>query len=155
MNEIGPKRMLSKLKKYDPEYAKSIHPNNKKRLVRALEILESTGIAPSINFRVQKELSIPKLNLYTIYLEWDRSVLKDRIAKRTKVMLKNGWVKEVEKIIKNYPRKHLHPLDSIGYREIISYLKGELTLDLLEEKIIIKTRQFAKRQIQWFKNEND
>lgn len=152
-NEIGSKRMLSKLKKYDPEYAKSIHPNNKKRLVRALEILESTGIAPSINFRVQKELSVPKLNLYTIYLEWDRSVLKDRIAKRTKVMLKNGWVKEVEKIIKNYPRKHLHPLDSIGYREIISYLKGELTLDLLEEKIIIKTRQFAKRQIQWFKNE--
>ena len=69
-------------------------------------------------------------------------------------MLNNGWIEEVKQIIEKYPNQTLHPLDSIGYREILSYLKGELTLDTLEKTIIIKTRQFAKRQIQWFKNEN-
>jgi tRNA dimethylallyltransferase len=152
-DKTGPQQMLSKLKKYDPDYAKSIHPNNKKRLVRALEILESTGTSPSKNFKSQKQTVVPKLNLFTIYLNWDRSVLKDRIASRTNNMLNNGWIEEVKKIINKYPNQTLHPLDSIGYREIISYLKGELTLEVLEKTIIIKTRQFAKRQIQWFKNE--
>ena len=145
--------MLSKLKKYDPDYANGIHPNNKKRIVRALEILESTGRTPSLNFKSQKQSSVPKLNLYTIYLKWDRSTLRERIATRTRAMLKNGWIEEVREIIKKYPIESLHPLDSIGYREIISYLKGDLTLENLEKTITIKTRQFAKRQIQWFKNE--
>ena len=152
-DNIGPEQMLSKLKKYDPDYANGIHPNNKKRIVRALEILESTGRTPSLNFKSQKQSSVPKLNLYTIYLKWDRSTLKERIATRTRAMLKNGWIEEVREIIKKYPSESLHPLDSIGYREIISYLKGELTLENLEKTITIKTRQFAKRQIQWFKNE--
>ena len=91
--------------------------------------------------------------MFTIYLKWDRSTLKDRIANRTRNMLKNGWIEEVRGIIKKYPSEHLHPLDSIGYREIILYLKNELTLESLEKTITIKTRQFAKRQIQWFKNE--
>ena len=145
--------MLSKLKKYDPDYANGIHPNNKKRIVRALEILESTGRTPSLNFKSQKQSSVPKLNLYTIYLKWDRSTLKERIAIRTRAMLKNGWIEEVSELIKKYSSESLHPLDSIGYREIISYLKGDLTLENLEKTITIKTRQFAKRQIQWFKNE--
>tara|TARA_B110000467_G_C18322256_1_gene486243 strand:+ start:1506 stop:2435 length:930 start_codon:yes stop_codon:yes gene_type:complete len=152
-DNIGPEQMLSKLKKYDPDYANGIHPNNKKRIVRALEILESTGRTPSLNFKSQKQSSVPKLNLYTIYLKWDRSTLKERIATRTRAMLKNGWIEEVREIIKKYPSESLHPLDSIGYREIISYLKGDLTLENLEKTITIKTRQFAKRQIQWFKNE--
>ena len=152
-DNIGPEKMLSKLKKYDPDYAKLIHPNNKKRIVRALEILESTGKAPSLNFKSQKQTSVPKLNMFTIYLKWDRSTLKDRIANRTRNMLKNGWIEEVREIIKKYPSEDLHPLDSIGYREIILYLKNELTLESLEKTITIKTRQFAKRQIQWFKNE--
>ena len=152
-DNIGPEKMLSKLKKYDPDYAKLIHPNNKKRIVRALEILESTGRTPSLNFKSQKQSSVPKLNLYTIYLKWDRSTLKERIATRTRAMLKNGWIEEVREIIKKYPSESLHPFDSIGYREIISYLKGDLTLENLEKTITIKTRQFAKRQIQWFKNE--
>jgi len=152
-DNIGPEQMLSKLKKCDPDYANGIHPNNKKRIVRALEILESTGRTPSLNFKSQKQSSVPKLNLYTIYLKWDRSTLKERIATRTRAMLKNGWIEEVREIIKKYPSESLHPLDSIGYREIISYLKGDLTLENLEKTIRIKTRQFAKRQIQWFKNE--
>ena len=152
-DNIGPEQMLSKLKKYDPDYANGIHPNNKKRIVRALEILESTGRTPSLNFKSQKQSSVPKLNLYTIYLKWDRSTLKERIATRTRAMLKNGWIEEVREIIKKYPSESLHPLDSIGYCEIISYLKGNLTLENLEKTITIKTRQFAKRQIQWFKNE--
>ena len=151
--KYGPKKMLSKLNKYDPDYAKSIHPNNKKRLVRALEILEFTGMSPTKNFELQKEAKQPELDLFTIYLKWDRSILKERIALRTKKMINNGWIDEVKNIVNKYPNNNLQPLDSIGYREIISYLKGDLDLENLEKTIVIKTRQFAKRQIHWFKNE--
>ena len=151
--KFGPKKMLSKLYKYDPDYAKSIHPNNKKRLVRALEIIESTGMSPTKNFELQKEAKQPELDLFTIYLKWDRSILKKRIALRTKKMINNGWIDEVINIMSKYPNNNFQPLDSIGYHEIISYLKGDLDLKSLEKSIVIKTRQFAKRQIHWFKNE--
>ncbi len=151
--KYGPKKMLSKLNKFDPDYAKSIHPNNKKRLVRALEILEFTGKSPTKNFELQKEAKHPELDLFTIYLKWDRSILKKRIALRTKKMINNGWIDEVKNIVNKYPNNNLQPLDSIGYREIIYYLNGELNLENLEKTITIKTRQFAKRQIHWFKNE--
>ena len=151
--KFGPKKMLSKLYKYDPDYAKSIHPNNKKRLVRALEIIESTGMSPTKNFELQKEAKQPELDLFTIYLKWDRSILKKRIALRTKKMINNGWIDEVINIMSKYPNNNFQPLDSIGYREIISYLKGDIDLISLEKSIVIKTRQFAKRQIHWFKNE--
>ena len=149
----GPNVMMDRLKAADPEYAELVHPNNKKRLVRALEIVESTGRSPSDHFESQKELAPPKLDLFSVYLNWDRDVLRERIAKRTKIMLDQGWIDEVKKLLADFPNEHLHPLDSIGYRQIIAYLDGELNKEKLEEEIMIKTRQFAKRQIQWFSKE--
>jgi len=149
----GPNVMMDRLKAADPEYAELVHPNNKKRLVRALEIVETTGRSPSDHFESQKELAPPKLNLFSVYLDWDRDILRERIANRTKTMLSDGWIDEVKQLLANYPDEHLHPLDSIGYRQIIAYLDGELTKEELEEEIMIKTRQFAKRQIQWFSKE--
>ncbi len=153
-DDNGPDAMMERLKQADPEYAELVHPNNKKRLVRALEIVESTGRSPSDHFESQKELVPPKLDLFSIYLDWDRAVLRERISKRTKIMLAHGWIDEVKALITAYPNEHLHPLDSIGYRQIVSHLNGELSLEALEEEIVIKTRQFAKRQIQWFRKEN-
>ena len=68
-------------------------------------------------------------------------------------MLDQGWIDEVKKLLADFPNEHLYPLDSIGYRQIIAYLDRELTKEDLEEEIMIKTRQFAKRQIQWFSKE--
>ena len=90
----GPDGMMTRLQDADPEYAEEVHPNNKKRLVRALEIIEVTGKPPSHHFEEQKIFEPPKLNLFTVFLDWDRAILQDRIAKRTKEMLESGWVNE-------------------------------------------------------------
>ena len=146
--------MMSTLKKIDPEYYIHVHINNRKRLIRALEIYEGTGKTPSEHFKNQKNKPTSNLNLFSIYLNWDRSVLRDRISKRTARMIKNGWIDEVKKLIEKYPGINLHPLDSIGYRQIVSYLNNNISLESLESEINTKTYQYAVRQIKWFKKES-
>ena len=147
------KNMLSELEQVDPNYSKLIHVNNKKRLVRALEIFKSTGKTPSEHFENQK--NDPKVlpTLFAIYLDWNKDDLKKRIEKRTIEMLKNGWVEEVKSVLNNFPTKKLHPMDSIGFREIISFINGDILFENLIETINIKTNQFAIKQVKWFKRE--
>jgi len=152
-DDDGPDAMMNRLKSADPEYVALVHPNNKKRLVRALEIVESTGRSPSDHFETQIELTPPKLSLFSINLNWDRAVLRQRIAKRIQIMFADGWIDEVKTLLIQYPDEHLHPLDSIGYRQIVAHLNGEFSFEEVEEEIVNKTRQFAKRQIQWFRKE--
>ena len=146
--------MMNTLKKIDPEYYMHVHINNRKRLIRALEIYEGTGKTPSEHFKNQKNKPTSNLNLFSIYLNWDRSILKDRISKRTARMIKNGWIDEVKKLIEKYPGINLHPLDSIGFRQIVSYLNNNISLESLESEINTKTYQYAVRQIKWFKKES-
>jgi len=149
----GAAKMLKRLIDLDFEYSKLIHINNKKRLVRALEIYETTGKSPSEHFAKQRKYPIPVPNLFSIYLDWDRGEIKDNIVKRTSQMLSDGWIEEVKYLLKKHPNVDLHPLDSIGYNQIICHLKGETTLKQLAEQINIKTRQFAVKQAKWFKGE--
>ena len=116
---LNPKFLLKKLNKIDPEYSKIVHINNKKRLVRALEIYEITGRTPSEHFINQKINNI--LKVFTIYLDWNKEELNQRIIKRTKNMISKGWFDEVNKL--NLMRKNIIGLDSIGYREITLFLK--------------------------------
>ena len=153
-NKLGSNFLLKRLNTIDPDYAMNVHPNNKKRLIRALEIYEVTGKSPTENYRQQLKENQIKLEVLSIYLDWERKVLNDRIRKRTKLMLKAGWVDEVKKLIKKYPNNDLQPLDSIGYREIISWLNSNHSLSDLEQKIYIRTRQFSVQQIKWFKKES-
>ena len=138
----------------DPDYAKNVHLNYKKRLIRALEIYRSTGKPPTQHYNKQSNSSINKiLNLFTIYLEWEKSELNNRIQMRTKSMLNAGWIDEVKQLLKMYPNTSSPPLDSIGYREIVSYLNDKITIVDLEELISLKTKQFSSRQVKWFKKE--
>ena len=153
-DKLGSHVLIDRLNRIDPDYAISVHPNNKKRLIRALEIYEITGKSPTENFKQQSKENKSKLKILSIYLEWERKILNDRIKNRTRMMLKAGWIDEVEKLIRKYPNKNLQPLDSIGYREIVLWLNSNRTLDDLEKMIYIKTRQFSVRQIKWFKKES-
>ena len=153
-DKLGSHVLIDRLNRIDPDYAISVHPNNKKRLIRALEIYEITGKSPTENFKQQSKKNKNKLKILSIYLEWERKILNDRIKNRTRMMLKAGWIDEVEKLIRKYPNKNLQPLDSIGYREIVLWLNSNRTLDDLEKMIYIKTRQFSVRQIKWFKKES-
>ena len=154
--EDDPAALLAWLRSIDPEYAEIVHINNKKRLMRALEIYEATGKTPSEHFRDQEKNPVETMNLFTILLNWDRKIIIERIEQRTDEMLENGWIEEVQELlIKQSESKKVYPaLNSIGYRQIQSYLKNELTFDEMREDIVIRTRQFARRQVQWYKKEN-
>ncbi len=154
--EDDPAALLERLRSIDPEYAKIVHINNKKRLIRALEIYEATGKTPSEHFKEQKDHPVETMNLFTILLNWDRKIIIQRIEQRTDEMLEDGWIEEVQELlIKQSESKKVYPaLNSIGYRQVQSYLKNEMTYDEMREDIVIRTRQFARRQVQWFKKEN-
>ena len=149
----GSTNLMDRLMELDPEYAEIVHPNNKKRLIRALEIYASTGKPPTEHYQNQSKDSQPQLDLFTIYMDWELDELGDRIAKRTTKMLKAGWVNEVRTLMKQYPDEVLPPLDSIGYSQIITYLNDEISEEELETEITLRTRQFAVRQIKWFRKE--
>ena len=154
--EDDPAALLERLRSIDPEYAEIVHINNKKRLMRALEIFEATGKPPSEHFKNQEENPAETLNLFTILLNWDRKIIIERIEQRTDEMLENGWIEEVQELlIKQSESKKVYPaLNSIGYRQIQTYLKDEMPYDEMREDIVIRTRQFARRQVQWYKKEN-
>jgi len=149
----NPQLLLDRLKSIDPEYAKVVHINNKKRLARALEIYQSTGKTPSEHFARQKKKSSSKLNLFSILLTMDKESLFKRICRRTEQMLENGLIEEVETLLSKYDVKDVHPLDSIGYKQVISYLNGDLSYQEMIDEINIRTRQYVKKQRTWFNNE--
>ena len=153
--EDDPVALYERLQAIDPDYADIVHMNNKKRLVRALEIYEATGKPPSEHFRDQENNPVDTLDLFTILLNWERSILTQRITQRTQEMLYNGWIEEVETLLKKQKDKgkSFPALNSIGYRQIQAYLNGDMTQDEMKEEIIIRTRQFSRRQVQWFKKE--
>ena len=152
--ETGPDGLLNRLQELDPEYAVKVHPNNKKRLVRALEIYTVTGKPPSEHFNRQEKIGKPTLNLFTVLLTIGRKELDKRIAKRTGRMLNSGWIEETKMLRKGNDPIAMHPMDSIGYRQITAFLDGKLNKEELEAKIILRTCQYARRQLQWFRQEN-
>ena len=151
-----PNVLLKKLEEIDPEYASIVHINNKKRLVRALEIFGTTGKAPSINYQNQKSNPTKVLDLFTIRLDWDRKSLNKRINQRLDFMLSSGWIEEVNDLLEcERIENTLFPaLNTIGYGQIKSFLKNDISFTKMKENIFIKTRQLAKRQNQWFNKES-
>jgi len=154
--DSNPDKLLDVLNSIDPEYGSIVHINNKKRLVRALEIYETTGRSPSEHFQMQKDGSGDTLDLFSVLLCMEKERLNERIEMRTEAMLAEGWVDEVKQLIKYQTESGLEfpPLNSIGYKQIQSYLKKEISYDEMKEEIMIKTRQFSRRQVQWFKKED-
>ena len=152
----NPTKLHNELKKIDPDYYKIVHLNNKKRLVRALEIHRITGKAPSENFKNQYTEETNKLNLYTVFLTIEKESHLNNIRERTIKMLDNGWIDEVKSLItlKEEMEIDFPALDSIGYKQIIEYLDGSFNKDSLIETIVNKTWQYAKKQYKWFKKEN-
>jgi tRNA dimethylallyltransferase len=153
--EENPEALLHRLRSIDPEYEEIVHINNKKRLVRALEIYETTGKIPSDHFKLQKNIAGKTLRLFTVFLMMDKEILNDKIEKRTEEMLDSGWIDEVKLLVHKQAEsgKPFPSLDSIGYREIQAFLNDEMSIDEMKEEIIIKTRQYSRRQVQWFRNE--
>lgn len=140
--------LLKKLKKLDPVTAKNIDPHNKRRIIRALEVCLKT----KKRFSQLKKKGRPLFDILQIGLRVSRLNLYKKINQRVEKMIKNGLVDEVKKLLKKYPFS-LPSLSGIGYREIISYLQGKITLSQAIEEIKKNTRRLAKRQMTWFKKD--
>lgn len=148
--ENGNDFLYEKLKEIDPESAQNIHPNNTKRVMRALEIYYSTGQKKS-TFKLP---STPKFKNKLYVLNTDRQVLYNRINDRVDNMIKNGLVEEVESLISKYPLNS-QSFTAIGYKEIIEHLNNKCNLNQAIENIKQHTRNYAKRQLTYFARFND
>ena len=143
--------LVAKLEERDPEGAAQTNLTNRRYVSRALEICLLTGQKMSelkVHWKKRSEEIDAKLQGYV--LQWDRDTLADRIALRTSEIMKSGAIQEVEtlrNIASNTCRK------AIGFREIESYLDGEVSFERCEELILFATRQYAKRQRTWFRKE--
>ena len=132
----------------------SISPNDKKRILRVLEIYNETG-----KTKTQLELESRKNGVpydYRIFaINMPREILYDRINKRVDIMIERGLIQEVDKLYKKYGEKLLTSMQAIGYKEVIEYIKNNCTKDEMIEKIKMETRRYAKRQLTWFRKINN
>lgn len=140
------------LKEIDFESSKAIHFNNVKRVIRAIEYYNQTGQKISEHNKIEKT----KEEIYNttfIILNRDREIIYERINKRVDIMINSGLVDEVSNLLKMGYSKNLVSMQGLGYKEIVCYLEGEISLDYAIEIIKRDTRRFAKRQITWFKHQ--
>jgi tRNA dimethylallyltransferase len=140
------------LAKVDPEAAVRIHPNDLRRIIRALEVYETLG-KPISELQVQQANESPYRVIY-IFLNRERSELYQRIETRVDEMLSQGLLKEVESLLERGYRSDLKPLQSLGYRQMIEYLQGKDSWETAVAAIKQETRNYAKRQLTWFRKES-
>lgn len=152
LHEKGPEYLYEKLVKLDPVDAEKIHPNNHRRIIRALEIIEITGKTKGEHEQSQGNTAL--FNHLLFGLEMDRAVLYDRINKRTDIMMAQGFLQEVEQLIQQ-GLKDAPAMKAIGYRELQLYLEDKLTYEEAIEAIQKGTRNYAKRQMTYLKNKLD
>lgn len=138
------------LKRIDPEFYRLADLNNPKRIMKALEVFYQTGEKYS-NLRAGHDKERDFDCLYII-LDRERSELYERINQRTELMFEQGWLEEAKELL---PHSHLNALNTVGYKEIFAYMKGEHSLERAKELIKRNTRRYAKRQITWFKRYDD
>ena len=152
--ERGNQAMLDELMEVDPESAGRMHPNNLVRIIRALEVYRITGI-PLSRYQQEHGFSSPRYQALQIGLEVERSELYRRIEQRVDGMLAAGLVDEVRRLLQAGYSRQDKALRGIGYKEIISFLDGECTCAEAVELIKRDTRRYAKRQMTWFRAENE
>jgi len=141
--------LYNRLQAVDPEQAKKIHPNNHRRVIRALEIYETTGL--TMTEYKQKQTPKPIYDIVLIGLEMERKLLYDQINRRVDTMMEKGLLSEVKSL---YERgmKDTQSMKAIGYKELIPYIEGKQSLDSSVELLKRNSRRYAKRQLTWFKN---
>lgn len=152
--EKGNEFLHGKLKQIDPVSAEAIHPNNIKRVIRALEYYKLTGEKISEHNEKQKNKRSPYEASYFV-LNKDRTKLYEGIEQRVNLMMENGLLDEVKALAALGFTKDMVSMQGLGYKEILSYLDGECTLEEALDTLKKETRHYAKRQITWFKREQD
>ncbi len=152
LEKLSTEELYEKLKELDEEAAKEIHPNNRVRVERAVEVCLLTGN----KFSKLNKLNIKdnNYNFIQIALERDRKILYDRIDYRVELMIENGLVEEAKDIYEKY-NSEKNKIKAIGYKELFDYFDGLISVDEAIEIIKKESRHYAKRQFTWFKGDAD
>ncbi|MDE7251139.1 MAG: tRNA (adenosine(37)-N6)-dimethylallyltransferase MiaA [Lachnospiraceae bacterium] len=150
----GPEALHQRLNSVDPVSAAAIHPNNHKRVIRALEFWELHGSPISQHNEQQRQRTSPYAFCYFVLTD-DRARLYEKIEARVDEMLSEGLVDEVSKLKAMGCHKGMVSMQGLGYKEILNYLEGSCTLEEAVYQIKRDTRHFAKRQLTWFGREKD
>ncbi len=160
LKKVGLNGLYQELLKIDPERAKAIHPNDAYRIKRALEVYYTTGIPMS---KIMKERKPARYIPHYLGIKWQRSLLYERINQRVDVMIKKGLIEEVKKLKDMGIKEHCPGMKTIGYKEVLMYLNGNITKEEAIRKIKKHTRIYARRQeyffkhfkhVKWFSHEN-
>lgn len=145
----GLEKLYNMAEKIDKEAMQTISINDKKRILRVLEIYHQTGKTKTEQ-DIESRKNEVKYDYKVFAINMDREILYDRINKRVDIMLQNGLIQEVQNLIKKY-KQYPTAMQALGYKEIKQYLEGELTKQEAIEKIKQETRRYAKRQLTWFR----
>jgi len=148
----GRYKLHKRLFEVDPETANRLHVNDVRRVVRALEVYQLTGVPFSKQPQVEAE---PPYQYRVASLTMDRAILYQRIEKRVDMMLEDGLVDEVRNLLESGVPADAQALKGLGYKEFIPYLKGECSLEDAVYELKLGTRHYAKRQLTWMRREED
>lgn len=151
-DEFGNEALHTRLNEVDPESASTIPAANRKRVIRAIEYFHQTGEKFSVHNEREKQRTSP-YNFAYFVLNDDRGLLYNRIDKRVDIMMKAGLLDEVKMLLAMGCKPGMTSMDGIGYKEIISYLDGNISLEDAVELIKKNSRNYAKRQLTWFRRE--
>ena len=150
-DKIGGQAMLEELRAFDPDSADRLHPNNKKRIIRAFEIYLSTGITMTRQLEASRLIASPYKPFMIGIGFSDRELLYERINLRVDKMLEKGLLSEAEAAYKN--QNAATASQAIGHKELFPYFSGDLTLEAAAEALKASTRRYAKRQLTWFRRD--
>lgn len=151
--ERGPQAMWQEVQRIDPLYAAKIGANDRVRILRALEIHRGSGVAPSELFALTRS-PFEGCTFLRVGLNMERERLYEAINRRVDRMVAQGLLEETRRLLRSRPA-HCPPFQAVGYREMVQYLNGELTFAAAVELIKQHSRNFAKRQLTWFRRETD
>lgn len=147
----GVDKLHAQLSRIDPETALRLHPNDKRRIIRALEVFEKTG-KPISFFQKQFDCPASRDNVRVFVLNWDRELLYRRIDQRVDSMMNDGFLDEVQRLMERERPLGKTASQAVGYRELIAHVKGEMSLDEALARTKQLSRNFAKSQGTWFRS---
>ena len=153
IKENGLESLYEEAKKIDEKAMQTISKNDKKRIMRVLEIYHQTGKTKT-QLESESRLTPPPYEYIVFAINMEREKLYERINKRVDIMIDQGLIEEVEALTKKY-EEFPTAMQGLGYKEVVSYLKKEVTKEEMIEKLKMETRRYAKRQLTWFRKDEN
>jgi len=154
LEKLGPEAMHAKLKKLDPQTAETIHPNNTRRVIRALEMIELSGVSKASEAQNRGEVPLYNHVILGLGQNMSREQLYDRINLRVNIMMEKGLLEEVKGLWQQNIRG-VQSIQAIGYKELYDYLDGKCSLEEAIDSLKQNSRRYAKRQLTYFRNKMD